>query len=134
MSNTGDGSGTPHVDVTDEDPYSDIILSELPDWWQKAIEEFREYNLDPYQPPVFKDGIYKYEIVNELEEELEADIDFIGREVPESDNWIVRIDNHPIGTIGHHRNSGGYSVYEMASQKFRKWVLNQIDEAPANVE
>lgn len=117
----------PEIDITEDDPYSDIDLSQLPDWWRRAVEEFREYGLKPYHPPTFEDGTYKHRVVDELEERLGVDVDFVGTGVSVSDAWTVRVDNSSVGTIERHRDSGGYSVYEMESDEFREWILGHVE-------
>lgn len=116
----------PNINIEDENPYSDIDLDELPLWWRRAVKEFRSHGLRPYHPPVFEDGTYKHCVVDNLEERIGCRIDFIGTEVPNSDEWLVRINNNPIGAVGHHRDPSGYSIYEIDSEEFRRWILDYV--------
>jgi hypothetical protein len=120
-------SEQPRIDITAEDPYADIDLSRLPGWWENAVREFRRHNLQPFRPPVFADHVYKHDVISELEEELGVSIDFIDTDPKQQDDWVVRVNTHSIGTIEHHRDPGGYSVYEMDSAEFRSWVRARVD-------
>lgn len=109
-----------------DDPYVEADGSALPEWWREAIEEFRRHGLRPYRPPRFTDGVLKYTVVERLEETHGVDIDFIGVDVSHGDDWTVRVDDESIGTIGHHRSSDAYTVFEMDSDEFVDWVIERI--------
>ena len=108
-----------------EDPYADVDLSDLPDWWRDLVEEFKEYGLRPYCPPQFADGTLKHEVVSTLEAELEVAIRFI-RPPNESEGWIILVDDEPITSVGHHRDVEGYSVYEMDGETFASVVRTHV--------
>lgn len=114
-------------DVAAENPYADIEYDSLPEWWQKAIEEFETYGLPTYYPPVFSDGALKFRVVEGLEESTDVQIDFIYHDSRNSGQWYVRIDRTPIGLIGQYRAKEGYSVFEMESDDFVDWVLDYLD-------
>lgn len=65
------------ADMTDdtEKSYEDVDISDLPSWWRNAIEEFERHELQPYQPPRFSDGVFKYTVIERLEEEYNINID-----------------------------------------------------------
>ena len=111
----------------DEDPYDDIDLDDLPDWWREAVEEFRRFGLRPYRPPRFEDGTLKHTVVDHLEDELNADIRFVGVDTRYGDDWTVEVDGKAVGTIPRRRDPDGYTVFEMATDEFRAWLRDQID-------
>lgn len=102
----------------DTDPYADVNVSELPDWWRKAKEEFEAYGLRPYRPPRFEDGTLKYEIVDELEAELGVEISFTCIESTAAEEWEIRVENEIVGHVGRFRSPEGYTVYEIDSDEF----------------
>ena len=95
-----------------EDPYEDVDLSELPDWWRRAVEEFREHDLRPYRPPRFADGTLVHEVVEPLEAEIDVAIDFANLAGDRREDWSVRLDGEPVGRIPRRRSPEGYTVYE----------------------
>lgn len=109
------------------DVYSDIEIENLPEWWQRAILEYEEHELRPYQPPRFSDEILKYKVVNPLEEEHGVTIRFCKLHGSYGDDWTVEIDGEPIGEIGRHRNPNGYTVYEMSSDDFESWIRSHLE-------
>lgn len=109
-----------------EDPYEDVDLSTLPDWWREAIEEFEEYGLRPYRPPRFEDGVLKHEVIEDLETHHDIDITFIVYDSRFGDNWEVQIDDESIGEIGRHRSPEGYTVFETDSETFVEFVESTL--------
>jgi len=107
------------------DPYAEIDTDVLPDWWQEAIEQFRDNDLRPYQPPRFTDGVVVEELVDNLEADLGVTIDFVGIDATYGDDWQIRIDREPIGDISYHRDPAGYTVYGMDSDRFADLVREQ---------
>lgn len=118
---TTDDSIPEGIDWSAANPYEDVDVSDLPEWWQTAIAEFEEHNLRAYRPPQFADGALKFEVVRRLERQLDVCIDFVRLDLS-SDDWTVRIDNTPVGTIGRHRDANGRSVFEMESDDFSEWI------------
>lgn len=104
------------------DPYDDVDVAELPDWWREAIEEFREHGLRPFRPPRFSDGVPKHAVVSELERELGVEIRFRGTNVTHGDDWQVEVDGEPVGLVGRHRSAAGYTVYELTAAEFERFV------------
>lgn len=110
-----------------EDPYADVDVSTLPDWWQRAIEEFEAFGLRPYRPPRFADGVLKHTVVDGLEADHGVDIDFVGVNPQYEGDWHVRIDGEVVGPIGRHRSPEGYTVFEMDAEAFRERVRSHLD-------
>jgi len=105
-----------------EDPYADVDVETLPEWWQRSIREFEAFGLRPYRPPRFADGALKHEVVADLEAEFGVEVDVRGVDVTHGDDWTVHVDGDPIGSIGHHRAPEGYSVFEVDSDAFEAMV------------
>lgn len=109
-----------------EDPYEDTDISELPDWWRRTIEEFRQFGLRPYRPPRFEDGVFKHEIVNDLEQEYGVEIRFVAYASQIGDAWEVQVDGEPVGEIERRRSPEGYTVYGMESDAFADFVESKL--------
>lgn len=102
--------------------------SELPRWWRRAIEEFEEHGLPQYRPPRFQDGVLKHDIVTQIESEFGVTIRFVGKNATYGDAWSVEIDHTVVGVIERNRDSAGYSVFEMESEEFRRWITTLLEE------
>jgi hypothetical protein len=109
-----------------DDPYENVDLSELPEWWRDAIEEFDQYGLRPYRPPRFQDGVLKHEVIGELEADHDIDIRFVTYNSQFGDNWEVQIDEKQIGEIERFRSPEGYTVFELSSKEFVEFVESNI--------
>lgn len=119
-------SRAPGVDP--EDPYEDVDIDALPEWWQRAIEEFEAHDLRPYRPPRLDDGTLAYEATASLEREFNLDIRFVSVDTDYRERWTVRVDGEPVGTIGRHRSSDGYTVYEIERTQFESLIRDAIEE------
>lgn len=119
-------SRAPGVDP--EDPYEDVDIDVLPEWWQRAIEEFEAHDLRPYRPPRLDDGTLAYEAIASLEREFNLDIRFVSVDTDYRERWTVRVDGEPVGTIGRHRSSDGYTVYEIERTQFESLIRDAIEE------
>lgn len=108
----------------DEDPYRDVDLETLPEWWRKAIEEHRAFDLRPYRPPRFTDGEIYQEVKNELEESIGAEIRLACYDVEEG-VWDVIVGGEKVEEIERWRSPEGYSVIEMTSADFRDAVAER---------
>lgn len=102
----------------EDDVYSDINLSQLPGWWQRAIEEHDAFGLRPYRPPRFYSDEIVPPVVEELEEALGVDIKLIGKNVAPGDDWSVVVDGQPVFNVGHRRTPEGYSRFEIDRSEF----------------
>lgn len=101
--------------------------SELPDWWRDAIEEFQTHELKPYHPPQFSDGVFRHEVVEDLETEFDIDIRFLSMNPQYGGDWSVQIDGEAIGTIPRYRHPDGYSVFEIESNEFAAWIRELVE-------
>lgn len=124
---SGDGRAIETLDGREpgedpENPYEDTDISELPDWWQKTIEEFRQYGLRPYRPPRFEDGVLKHEVVEHLEQHHGIEVRFVAYSSQVGKTWEVQVDREPVGEIEHRRSPEGYTVYGMESDAFAEFV------------
>ncbi len=108
--------------VDPADPYEDVDLDTLPAWWRRAIEEFEAHDLRPYRPPRFADGSLVHEAIAALEAEfgIAIRIGCVGTDYRE--HWTVRVDGEPAGTVGRHRSTAGYTVYEVDRGTFEALV------------
>ncbi len=112
----------------DTDPYTDVEVSELPEWWRKAKREFESYGLRPYRPPRFEDGTLKYEIVEELEAEHDVEISFTSIHSEYKAEWELRIDGEVIDHVGRYRSPEGYTVYEIESDAFVELIESALQD------
>lgn len=111
-----------------EDPYEEIDLDTLPEWWQRAVEEFEAHDLRPYRPPRFDDGTLAHEAIAALEDKFEINIRLGSVDTDYRERWAVRIDGEPVGTIGRHRSSEGYTVYEIERTEFESLIQDAVEE------
>lgn len=114
------------ADRAGESPDEDVDESDLPDWWREAIEEFREHDLRPFQPPRFSDGELVFRTVDRLEADLGVTVDFVGVRVEHGDDWTVRVDGDAVGTVGRRRTSEAYTEFDVESDEFEAWLREQI--------
>lgn len=114
----------PGEDATD--PYSDIDVEALPEWWRKAKREFEAHGLRPYRPPRFEDGTLKYEIVDDLEDELDVEISFTSIDSEYTEAWEIRIDDEIVDHVGRFRSPNGYTVYEIESDEFAELIESAV--------
>lgn len=114
---------------TGSSPYEGMDTSALPDWWRRSIEAFEAHGLRPYRPPRFADGTLKYEVVEQLESQLDIDIRLRGVNITYGDEWTVLVDDEAVGTIGHRRDANGYSVFEITAAEFRALIASAVDDA-----
>lgn len=108
------------------DPYEETEISELPDWWQRAIEEHREYGLRPYRPPRFKDGTLKHTVIKRIEDEHDVTIGFIDLDI-DDDSWQIRVDGDIVGKIERRRSTEGYTVFEMEANEFERYLRSRLE-------
>lgn len=98
-----------------------------PDWWTAAIEQHREYDLLPYEPPRLGDGVLKHRLVRRLEAAYDIDIRFVGVDVRYGDEWEIRVDGDAIETVTHERTPMGYSVYHIDSDDLLESVRAHLE-------
>ena len=109
-----------------EDPYADVDVSQLPDWWQRAIEKFESHGLRPYRPPRFEDGSLKHEVVADLESRLGVTIKLLGLNVQYGDDWVVRVDGESVSRVPRRRDPAGYTVFEVESDEFVELIEDYV--------
>jgi hypothetical protein len=133
---TGGGAETVTVELPlDTDaPYADVDLTDLPAWWRRAVEHFRDRGLSAYRPPRFADGTLEPELVDGLESALDVSITFQCKNASVGDEWTVVVDGEPVGTIGRHRSRDRYTVYEMTGQEFADWIRSVSDSSASDIE
>jgi hypothetical protein len=129
----GDETVTVELPLDTEAPYAEVDLTELPGWWQRAIEHFRDRGLSAYRPPRFVDGTLEPELVGSLESELDITINFQCKNASVGDDWTVLVDGEAIGTIGRYRSRDRYTVYEMTAKEFVEWVRSASESNKSDV-
>lgn len=107
----------------EEDPYEGEDLDEYPAWWRRNIEEFRRYDLRPYRPPRFADGVLVPPFVSALEDEMAERIRLRTLQPTEEGSWEILLGRQRVTTVDHYRHSDGYSVYDIDSEAVRRLVL-----------
>lgn len=112
----------------DEDPYENIDLSTLPDWWRESVELFREYGLRPYRPPQFEDGRITKEVIDELEADLGVQIRIRTSNPRYKGPWEIWVNDEPIEQIDRSRVSEGRTVYSISASDFEDLVRTAVTE------
>jgi hypothetical protein len=110
----------------DEDPYEDIDLSTLPDWWRENVELFREHGLRPYRPPQFVDGSITKEVIDGLEDELDVTVRIRTVEPEFEGPWEIWVDDEPVATIDRSRVGEGRTVYALEATAFEDIVREAV--------
>lgn len=110
-----------------EDPYEDVNLADLPEWWRRAIEEFDAHGLRPYRPPRLEDGTLLHEVVESIESTHDVTLFFGTTEESFREEWAVHLDGSRIGSIGHHRSPSGYSVFEIDADELRSMIGRALE-------
>ncbi|PHQ37522.1 hypothetical protein DJ69_16645 [Halorubrum persicum] len=109
-----------------DDPYADVDIEQLPDWWHDAIVEFREHNLSPYRPPRFTDDVLVPPLIFQMETAYDIEIKLVGVNVDHGDTWEICVDGEVASTVKRERLSDGYTLYKMTSEKFLDIVQTQL--------
>jgi len=113
----------------EDDPYEEIDIDELPEWWQQNVREFREYGLRPYRPPRFNDGELTPEVRSLLEEEFGIETRFRVVDPQERSEWEFWADDSLVATVERYRDGEGYTVYDIDSDRFERLVRNAVSES-----
>lgn len=113
----------------DEDPYEDVDVSTLPDWWQRNIEEYREHGMRSYLPPRFSDGALLTPCIEEIESEHDVDVQIVMTN-PEDDNEAdIIVEGDTVCDVPRVRKPEGYTVYELTSDEFDRIVRTYVDSS-----
>ena len=113
----------------EDDPYEDVDVETLPDWWRHNVETFREHRMRPYRPPQFSDGAVVTEVVEDLEGGLGVAITLrkhIGAEGGSA--WRVSVDGEVVTELERLRTEEGRSVYSVTSDAFEQAVREAATE------
>lgn len=106
----------------DVDPYRDMNIQELPEWWQENIEEFRAHGMRPYRPARFSDGALVPVLVEELGERWGVDVMFSAPDPHTRDSWEIRVNGSVCREVDRERTGDGYSEYDIDSNEFVRLV------------
>jgi len=109
-----------------DDPYADVDIEQLPDWWHDAIVEFREHDLSPYRPPRFTDDVLVPPLIFQMKTAYDIEIKLLGVNVDHGDAWEICVDGEVASTVKRERLSDGYTLYKMTSEKFLDIVQTQL--------
>jgi hypothetical protein len=120
--------GTHPPGYDEEDPYVDVDLDSLPEWWRRNVEKFRDSEMRPYRPPRFSDGELTPETISQLEQELDVSIRFRAINPHEGESWRIWVDGTPIETVEHIREGEGFTRYDIESTRFERIVRNAVAE------
>jgi len=110
------------------EPYSGVDIKELPTWWRHAIEHFEARGLNAYRPARFTDGTLTRRVAAELEAELDVSITLRCKNASVGDDWTIRVDGDPVGTVGRHRSKEGHTVFETTANEFRTNIRDALGE------
>ena len=110
-----------------EEPYEDVDIETLPDWWREGVELHREYDLRPYRPPRFADGALVYEAVADLEAEFGVDIRLSGVGAEYGDDWTLLVDGEAVAPLARQRSAEGYTVYDLPAEAFERLVREAVE-------
>jgi hypothetical protein len=93
-----------------------------PDWWVKNEKYRQQYDLPEYNPPIFVDGEYTHEVIEELEKKFDSTIQIRGQNTAYPDKLEVRINSCTAFLVDRHRTENGNTVYELSSTEFQQKV------------
>lgn len=111
-----------------EDPYDDVDLHSLPEWWRRNVELHRAYDMRPYRPPRFDDGEAVPPVVDELEREFGVDVALRGFAAADGDaDWDAWVDGERVVALDHRRDESGSSVYGVTAEEFRRLVRDAVE-------
>jgi hypothetical protein len=108
-----------------ENPYTDINIDQLPDWWRDAVIEFKAHDLPPYQPPRFSDDVLVPPILIGMETVFDIEIQLIGIDVDHDDTWGIHVGDEVIATVSRERTLSGHTRYDVTSRDFVEIVLSE---------
>lgn len=110
------------------DPYEDVDISALPEWWEDAIRQFEAHGLRPFRPSRFEDGELTHDVVDRIETEFDVTVRIVGVDAEYGDDWTVFVDGEPVGSVARRRSRNGYTVFEVSSDEFASLVRDALSE------
>ncbi|UHQ98868.1 hypothetical protein HYG81_24170 (plasmid) [Natrinema zhouii] len=112
----------------DLDPYADIDLETLPEWWRRNIELFREHGLRPYRPARLADGELLPVVLDRLEDRYGVTITV--RTVPSdgTETWSIWMDGDRVADVSRTRTKDGRSEYDIDSEVLEALVASALGE------
>lgn len=119
--------------MTDSDTYGPgtrhyhEMKQKRPEWWKKNQQLREELGLPDYEPARFDDGVFKHEILPDLENEYNCTITFQSKNPQYPCDWVIRIDGEQIMTIERRRTKCGNTIFQITSEKFVKIVVSHVD-------
>ncbi|MFC7157502.1 hypothetical protein ACFQPA_18910 [Halomarina halobia] len=102
-------------------------VEDVPPWWRAAIREHERYDLGPYLPPRFSDGVLLEPEIERLEDEHGVEITIMGVNVRVGDSWTVFLDGEPAFETDRRRTPEGYTLFELSSTRFAEQVRTELD-------
>lgn len=111
----------------EDDPYGDVDLDILPEWWRRNVAEFECHGMRPYRPPRFADDALVPEVVASLEATLNVEIRFTCVDPQEGNEWTVTVDGKQVTTVTHEREGEGFTRYDIGSERFQSVVKEACD-------
>jgi hypothetical protein len=114
----------------EDDPYEDVAIEDLPEWWRENVTRFRDHRMRPYRPPQFADGSLLPERVTRLEADLGVEIRIRKRMGPDGEgDWTVLVDGRPAADVDRVRTEEGRSVYSVTAAEFERLVREAADSS-----
>jgi hypothetical protein len=113
----------------EEDPYEEVDLSTLPDWWREAVERFREHGMRPYRPPRFADDALVPPTVADLESELGVSVELRSTESGPHPGWALWVDGERVATLDRSREADGHTAYGLSRVSFEALVREAAEDA-----
>jgi hypothetical protein len=115
--------------LDDDEPYADVDVDRLPDWWRDAVGEFEEHDLPPYRPPRFADGVLVPPLIERLEAVHDVEIRLMGIDVDHGDAWGLHVDGEVVAAVERERTADGCTRYGMTSEEFVAAVRERVEAA-----
>jgi len=115
------------VDPRANDPYEDVDVSRLPQWWQDCLSEFEAHDLYTYVPAHFEDGVILRSQLEDLEARFDVDIKLLQLGRDEGGDWRVEVNGDPAGRIPRTRLRYGITLVNIESTDFEELVTTAVE-------
>lgn len=106
----------------EDDPYEDVDLDTLPEWWRENVQTFRQHGMRPYRPPELEDGALLTAVLDRLETEYDVEISLSKRIDGDDGSWRVTIDGVVVTSVERVRDEMGRSVYSIGTDDLESLV------------